>query len=106
MAGCGRDLMCLGVPIGFLLTHLQKLVRVCYFLKFGLSKNVIEQMGEIRLLEDSAEDLYKKVRAAQAKLRDLLSCEPNFPVEYSDFVLESSTGIGCSALLGLYDCKS
>ena len=72
-----RDLICVGVPVSFLLDHLRKLIRVCYFLKCGLSQNVIEHMGEVRLLEDSAESIYKKIGVAQAKLCDLLSRDPS-----------------------------
>ncbi|KAK9912140.1 hypothetical protein M0R45_036013 [Rubus argutus] len=87
-----HDLMCLGVPINFL----RKLARVCYFMKCGLSQNIIEHMGEIRLLEDTAEGIYKKIGVAQTKLRDLLSRDPSFPTDYSDFVVESTSGLGCS----------
>ncbi|KAL6124979.1 hypothetical protein ACLB2K_077487 [Fragaria x ananassa] len=95
-----RDLMCLNVPIGFLIRHLQKLLRVCYFLQSRLPEETLHRMGKIRLLEGSAEDIFKRITTEQRKLRDLLARDPNFPTECSEYIVESRTG-----LLGLLDCK-
>ena len=98
-----RELMCLNISVGFLLGHLQKLLRVHYFLGTKLSAEILYQMGAMTVLQQSIEDVRKKIRVEQRRLRDLLSRHPDFPTEYSEFVVEATAFAGRTGLLDLLD---